>query len=131
MMLSRFRLVVGAFSISACFAVIAQTIVEIKRDPFASPYATEARRTPDASDIASGSAVSPQLSDTAAGGKEWRPVLQAIIAGGRRPTVYSEGQLVTVGDIMQGYELKEVREHEAVFIYRGKEQTIRLGAQTP
>lgn len=128
---SCFRLIVATTSLVACFAVFAQTMVEIKRDPFASPRLTGALRAPDASDVTPGSAVRPQLSDTAGEVKEWRPILQALISGGSRPTVYVEGQIMTVGDVMQGYELKEVREHEAVFIHRGKIQTLRLGAQTP
>lgn len=132
MKLPGFSPMLATICISACCAAHAQAVLEIKRDPFAGPHATVSAKSPHAVEVHPPSAphvVQPSL--TSAGATEWRPVPQAIIAGGIRPTVYVEGQMMVVGNVMQGYELKTVREQEAVFVFRGKELTIRLDAQTP
>lgn len=53
--------------------------------------------------------------------------LRAVIVSDLNPMVNLDGQIITIGEEIDGYKLLSVNEGEAVFQWQGKQHTLTLG----
>ena len=64
-------------------------------------------------------------------GHKFEPELTATMVSARRPMVVVDGELLGIGDRIEGYRLVAVMEGKAVFRRNGRKYTIEIAAERP
>lgn len=84
----------------------------LRHDPFTRPVAT-----------ASGGLAGAAPADTA-----WQPALRAVVVAGPRSSALVDGQVLELGDELDGYRLIQVLPDKAIFKKRGRRFELSVGA---
>lgn len=85
----------------------------LRHDPFIRPSL-------GASALANGA---PEAPDVA-----WRPMLRAVVVAGPKSSALVDGQVLELGDELEGYRLIQVAPDKAIFSKKGRRVELSVGA---
>ena len=118
-MTPRTRMIVHFAAGLACVPAVAWAQADmLKHDPFARPAFVRAPAPAGPAGAGASREAPPE--------PPWEPDLAAVLVAGPTSAVNIDGTLVRIGEVVQGYQLVEVHEREAVFVRNKKRVTIAL-----
>ena len=85
---------------------------------------TALRHNPFRRPVAAGAADESRPASVTA--PEWRPTLRGVLLAGGKSLANVEGQMVAIGETLDGHRLLSVSEYQAVFEMNGRRTTLDM-----
>jgi len=109
------RLIAGLVALASVTLVVADShAMTLRNNPFSQPEKQAVAAKQDSHEKAQEAALPTKK-------------LRAVIVSDLKPMANLDGQIITIGEEIEGYKLLSVNEGEAVFQWQGKQHTLTLG----